>query len=141
MKLKSTELIVIFLSLISVFTTACQSSRTPTASVKQIQTENGGTKNNWSGLQLSEEQKTKFQEIRNHTRSQIEAILTPLQKQQFQAAIAQGKNLQQATKKLNLSTEQQQKIREIVRSQRQEFSQLLTAQQKQQLQQRHLGKR
>ncbi len=92
-------------------------------------------------MQLSDEQKTKFQEIRNRSRSQIEAILTPQQKQQFQVAIAQGKNLQQATKTLNLSTEQQQKIREIMRSQRQELFQLLTAQQKQQLQQRHLGKR
>ena len=87
-------------------------------------------------LGLTQEQKTKMAQIRQNTRSQIEAILTPQQREQFQAAMQDSRpNKRQAFAALNLTPEQKAQMRQIRQSAKSQFEAVLTPEQRQQLQQ------
>lgn len=87
-------------------------------------------------LQLTQEQKAKMAEIRNNTRSQIEAILTPQQKEQLKAAMQEPRQRRRETfAALNLTPEQQTQMRQIRQSAKSQFEAVLTPEQRQQMQQ------
>ncbi len=95
-------------------------------------------------LGLSEEQKTKIKEIRRNSRTQMDAVLTPEQKQQLEAAKqarqgqprqqrGQGEGGKKGWASLNLTEEQKTKMREIRESEKNQIQAILTPQQQQQL--------
>ena len=75
-----------------------------------------------------------MEQIQRNTRSQMEAILTPEQKQRFQAALEQRQGMRAAIAAMNLSPEQQTQLRNIMQAARTQKDAILTSQQKQQLQ-------
>lgn len=87
-------------------------------------------------LQLTQEQRAKMDEIRRNTRSQIEAILTPQQREQLKAAMQEPRqNKRQAFAALNLTPEQKAQMRQIRQSAKSQFKAVLTPEQLQQMQQ------
>jgi protein CpxP len=124
------------------------SQTTPTPTAPQIQKHR-------NKLNLTDDQKAKFKQIRESTRAQIEAVLTDDQKaklqslkeqrqamrQQRQAARQQGQPKQPGQRAkgmwaaLNLSDDQKAKIREIRQDSRKQMEAILTAEQLQQFQQ------
>jgi protein CpxP len=95
-------------------------------------------------LGLTDSQKTQIKEIRRNSRAQMEAILTPEQKQQLQAAKqarqgqprqqrGQGEGAKKGWASLNLTPEQKTKMREIRESEKNQIQAILTPQQQQQL--------
>jgi Spy/CpxP family protein refolding chaperone len=125
------------------------SQTTPTPTAPQIQ-------NHRNKLNLTDDQKAKFKQIRESTRAQIEAVLTDDQKaklqslkeqrqamrQQRQAARQQGQSTKQPGQRgkgmwstLNLTDDQKAKIREIRQASRKQMEAVLTAEQLQQFQQ------
>jgi Spy/CpxP family protein refolding chaperone len=91
-------------------------------------------------LNLSDAQKQQMQQLRQETRAQIEAVLTPEQKAQLQTLKEQGQNQRQRRRdvlsSLNLTPEQQERIRAIRQEAKQKMDAILTPEQKQQLEQR-----
>lgn len=49
-----------------------------------------------AGIELTQEQQNQMEQIRSNTRSEIEAILTPEQREQFQATLEQGGGMRSA---------------------------------------------
>ncbi|MBW4472364.1 MAG: hypothetical protein KME45_18620 [Stenomitos rutilans HA7619-LM2] len=95
-------------------------------------------------LNLTAEQKAQLKQIRESTRSQIDAVLTPEQKAQIAAAKQQRQAGQpgQRVKKargvwasLNLSADQKAKIQAIRQDAKQQRDAVLTPEQRQQLEQ------
>jgi periplasmic protein CpxP/Spy len=95
-------------------------------------------------LGLTDSQKTQIKEIRRNSRTQMEAILTPEQKQQLQAAKqerqgqprqerSQGERPKKGFAFLNLTPEQKTKMREIRESEKNQIQAILTPEQQQQL--------
>ncbi|MBW4569002.1 MAG: P pilus assembly/Cpx signaling pathway, periplasmic inhibitor/zinc-resistance associated protein [Tolypothrix carrinoi HA7290-LM1] len=143
MKLKSLSLIAaaiaLSLSATPFVVNAQKISQTPT----QVKPARNGP---FERLGLSEEQKTKIKEIRRNSRAQMEAILTPEQKQQLQAAKQarqgqppeqrnQGQRPKRGFASLNLTEEQKTKMREIRESEKNQIQAILTPEQQQQLKQ------
>ncbi len=89
----------------------------------------------FSGLNLSEAQKTQLKQIGQSIRSQIQAVLTPQQQEQMKQVRAQREKLRETVTSLNLTTEQKTKIREIMQSARQQMEGVLTPEQQAQLRQ------
>lgn len=102
-------------------------------------------------LNLTADQQTKIEQIRQNQRSQIEAILTQEQKNQLQQERENrksgtgenrrtprtGENRQMGPfASLNLTAEQRSKIEAVMRSSREQMDTVLTPEQRQQLQQR-----
>lgn len=90
----------------------------------------------FSDLDLTEEQKTKLQEVQENYRSQIDDILTSEQKDELKAEMESGKKPREVISNLELSSEQKEKMQELRKSQREEISSILTPEQKQKLKQR-----
>ncbi|MBW4690509.1 MAG: hypothetical protein KME27_01945 [Lyngbya sp. HA4199-MV5] len=95
-------------------------------------------------LNLTDEQKAQLKQIRESTRSQIDAVLTPEQKAQLAAAKQQrqeGQPGQRAKKargvwaSLNLTADQKTKIQAIRQDAKQQMDTVLTPEQRQQLEQ------
>lgn len=91
-------------------------------------------KGSYKGIELTEQQKAQMKTIRQNTRTQIEGILTPAQRAQFQAAIGSGQKRRSAYADMNLSEQQQAQIREIMQSSKTQTEAVLTPTQRQQLQ-------
>ncbi len=89
-----------------------------------------------AGIELSAEQQAQMEQIRNETRAQIEAVLTPEQRQQWQAATQNGQRRRGAMAALNLSEAQRTQIRQIVQSSKERVTAVLTPEQRQQIEQR-----
>ncbi|MBW4667885.1 MAG: P pilus assembly/Cpx signaling pathway, periplasmic inhibitor/zinc-resistance associated protein [Cyanomargarita calcarea GSE-NOS-MK-12-04C] len=85
-------------------------------------------------LGLTDAQKTQLKEIRENSKSQIEAILTPAQREQLKTAIQSGER-KRGFASLNLTSEQKTQIREIKQSSRQKMEAVLTPEQQEQLKQ------
>ncbi len=85
-------------------------------------------------LGLTDQQKNQIGEIRQKSRSQIEAILTQEQKEKFKTAMQNRQGMRGAIKAMNLTPEQNKQIRQIMQSSREQINAVLTAEQKQQLQ-------
>lgn len=101
-------------------------------------------------LNLTPEQKARMKEIRSNTRAQIEAVLTPEQKNKLQAAMAERKAQRQQGQEqrregrgkkgdifasLGLTAEQKAKMKEIRESSKQQMEAVLTPEQKAQIKQ------
>jgi Spy/CpxP family protein refolding chaperone len=89
-----------------------------------------------AGIELSAEQQAQMEQIRNETRTQIEAVLTPEQRQQWQAAMQNGQRRRGAMAALNLSEAQRSEIRQIMQSSKDRVTAVLTPEQRQQIEQR-----
>ncbi|AFZ28820.1 hypothetical protein Glo7428_0211 [Gloeocapsa sp. PCC 7428] len=89
-----------------------------------------------AGIELSAEQQAQMEQIRNETRTQIEAVLTPEQRQQWQAATQNGQRRRGAMASLNLSEAQRTQIRQIMQSSKERVTAVLTPEQRQQIEQR-----
>jgi Spy/CpxP family protein refolding chaperone len=90
----------------------------------------------WQNLNLTPEQRTRMAEIRSQTRSQIEAVLTPQQREQLKATMQESRQKRrEAFANLNLTPEQKAQMRQIKQSAKSQFEAVLTPEQQQQLQQ------
>jgi periplasmic protein CpxP/Spy len=101
----------------------------------------GGEKMN--RLNLTPEQKAKVEEIKKNTRSQIQAILTPEQKQKFKAEIAADVDPSTAMRGMysGLTTEQKDQIKSIRKASREQFKAVLTPEQVKQIEEYRAGKK
>lgn len=102
-----------------------------------------------ANLNLTEDQKTQLKQIREATRSQIDAILTPEQKAKLDAAKQQRQQGQQEQGQqgqrgqkprgmwasLNLTADQKARIKTIRQDAKQKMDAVLTAEQRQKLEQ------
>lgn len=96
----------------------------------------------WQNLNLTPEQRTRMAEIRTQTRAQMEAVLTPQQREQLNAATQEsGQRRRGAFANLNLTPEQQAQIRQIRQSAKSQMRSVLTPEQQQQLQQMRENRR
>lgn len=92
-------------------------------------------------LNLTADQKAQLKQIRESTRTKIEAILTPEQKAQLAAAKQQRQQGQRGQKargmwaSLNLTADQKAQIKSIRQDAKQQMDAVLTAEQRQQLEQ------
>ena len=86
---------------------------------------------NAPNLQLSQQQINTINEIRSITRTQIQNVLTPQQRQKIQYDLQMGKNPQQVFASIRFTQQQQYQLRNImIYSQRQMESVLTPAQQR-----------
>jgi periplasmic protein CpxP/Spy len=85
-------------------------------------------------LGLTDAQKTQLKEIRENSKSQIEAVLTPAQREQLKTSMQSGER-KRGFASLNLTSEQKTQIREIKQSSRQKMQAVLTPEQQEQLKQ------
>jgi periplasmic protein CpxP/Spy len=86
-------------------------------------------------LDLTTEQKTKMQQLRQSTRTKIEGVLNAEQRQKFQQIYSQRQANKSSRQGLNLTTEQKTQIQAIRQANRAQFQALLTPAQKTQIQQ------
>ncbi|MBE9019102.1 P pilus assembly/Cpx signaling pathway, periplasmic inhibitor/zinc-resistance associated protein [Chroococcidiopsis sp. CCALA 051] len=86
-------------------------------------------------LGLTQEQRDKIAEIRRNTRTQIEAVMTPAQREQLKTVRESRQRRREALASLNLTPEQKTKMQQIRQSAKSQFDAVLTPQQQQQLQQ------
>lgn len=93
---------------------------------------------NW--LELTPEQQTQLEQIRQEERSQIAQILTADQKARVQEARANGQNPREIFQSLDLTDEQRSQIRAIHESSRSQMEEILTPEQLQKLRE-HRGTR
>ncbi len=89
----------------------------------------------WEKLGLTDAQKTQLRSIKDSAKQEIQQILTPEQRQQYENAIQSGQNKRQAFASLNLTEQQKTQIKEIKDAKKAEIEAVLTPEQKQQLQQ------
>jgi periplasmic protein CpxP/Spy len=89
----------------------------------------------WEKLGLTDAQKTELRSIKDSAKQQIQQILTPEQRQQYDNAIKSGQNKRQAFASLNITEQQKTQIKEIKDAKKAQIEALLTPEQKQQLQQ------
>jgi periplasmic protein CpxP/Spy len=86
-----------------------------------------------SNLNLTADQKTKIAQIKAATRSQIEAVLTPTQRQQYSQLQAQRQANRQGRQRLNLTADQKSQLKAIRAANKAQFRAILTAEQQAQL--------
>lgn len=89
-----------------------------------------------AGLELTQQQQTQLTQLRQQTRTQVESILTPQQREQFKATLIEKKSLQSAIAALNLTPQQTDQLRQVLQSARTQVSSILTPEQQQQLRQK-----
>ncbi len=94
-----------------------------------------GMRQAFDQLDLPPEQQTQLVNLRRDSRSQIQAILQPEQRQQFITAWQQGGGFRDAVAAMNLTDAQQQQIQEVFQSSRTQARALLTESQRQELRQ------
>jgi len=81
-------------------------------------------------LNLSDAQKEQMRALKQKTRQQVEAVLTPEQRSQLQSAIQNGQSPREAMRSLNLTDAQREQIRAIRESSRQQRLAILTPEQR-----------
>jgi periplasmic protein CpxP/Spy len=84
-------------------------------------------------LDLTPAQKTKVEALRAATKTQIDALLTPEQRQQYQQIEAQRQASKQDANNLNLTTEQKAKLKAIREANQAQFKAILTPAQQAQM--------
>ncbi|MBD2504391.1 Spy/CpxP family protein refolding chaperone [Anabaena azotica] len=144
MQLKPLSLLVGALALTVSATPFAVHAQTNSASAQVVA--QAGKKGPWESLGLSNEQKTRIQQIMSNSRTQVEAVFTPEQKAKLQAARQarqaqrQQNQLPQADEgrkimaDLNLTDSQKTRIRSIRESTKQQIEAILTPQQRTKLQ-------
>jgi Spy/CpxP family protein refolding chaperone len=85
-----------------------------------------------NGLNLSADQKTKMEQLRTSKRTQIDAVLTPTQRQQL-AQLKAARQANRGSKGKNLTTDQKAKLKAIRESNQAQFKAILTPAQQAQL--------
>jgi Spy/CpxP family protein refolding chaperone len=91
-------------------------------------------------LNLSNEQKTKMQQLRQSTRAQIEAVLTAEQRQKFQQITSQDRGRNGSGAGLSLTTDQKVQLKAMQQNHRSQLQAILTPAQRAQLnQERYRG--
>lgn len=93
-----------------------------------------------AALNLTESQKAQMRQVRQETRAQMEAVLTPEQRQQLQTA-RNSRDRWAPLADLNLSEQQKDQIREIRQSAKSRMEAILTPQQREQMQQLRQSRR
>jgi periplasmic protein CpxP/Spy len=88
-----------------------------------------------SGIELTQQQEDQLAQARRQVRSEIEAIVSPEQKNRFKTALERGDGLRAAIAAMNLSSDQKVQVRQVLQASRSTFSSILTAEQRQQLRQ------
>ena len=86
-------------------------------------------------LNLTAEQQAQLERIRDNKHSQIEQILTPEQRQQFQQLQGQRQRHREGMRALNLTEAQRNQMREIHQSARELMQNVLTEEQREQMRQ------
>jgi periplasmic protein CpxP/Spy len=86
-------------------------------------------------LQLTPEQKTKMEQLRQSVNTQIEQVLTPEQLPKFKQIESQRQVRHQARETLNLTADQKAKVTAIHQADRQQFNAILTPAQQAQIKQ------
>lgn len=86
-------------------------------------------------LNLTEQQRQQMRQIREETRAQIEAVLTPEQRAKLEAAREQRQNPREVMASLNLTEQQRAQMRTIREESKRKMDAVLTEQQRQQLEQ------
>jgi hypothetical protein len=86
-----------------------------------------------SGVELSAQQTAQVKQTWATIYPQIQAILNPAQRNQFNAELAQGESVRNALMGMNLSLQQKLQLRQIMRSLQQQVSEMMTPQQQQQI--------
>ncbi len=94
-----------------------------------------GLRQAFEQLNLTPEQQSQFDSLRRDSRSQVEAILQPEQRQQFITTWQQGGGFRDAIAAMNLTDTQRQQMREMFQSKRSQARALLTDPQRQDLRQ------
>jgi periplasmic protein CpxP/Spy len=84
-------------------------------------------------LNFTPEQKTKMEQLRQSTRTQIEGILTTEQRQKFQQIETQHQVRHQTGESMNLTVDQKLKLKAIRQANQQQFQAILTPAQQAQL--------
>lgn len=95
----------------------------------------GEGKDKWEQLNLTQQQQDQLAQIRQQTRSQIEALLTSEQRQQYQALQQNNQGRRGGLRELNLTEEQRTQVRQIMESSKSQSQAVLTPEQQAQLQQ------
>jgi periplasmic protein CpxP/Spy len=90
-------------------------------------------------LNLTAEQKTKLEQLRATTRTQMDTVFTPEQRQQAKLRQERRREMGDKWKNLNLTAEQKAKLKEIRQSSKVQFEAILTPEQQQQAKQKHRG--
>ena len=134
MKLKFMTLLA-GVSTLAIIATPLVVKAAPTALPEQQVNRQVKGKPDMAALELTAEQKAQMAEVRRQTRSQIAAILTPEQREQFSAAMQERQQRRAAWAELNLSADQKSQLREIGKSAKSQMEAILTPEQRQQLQQ------
>jgi periplasmic protein CpxP/Spy len=86
-------------------------------------------------LELTPDQETQLAALRRDTRSQIQAIVQPNQRQQFKTTWQQGSSFRESVSAMNLTPDQRQQVRSLLQSTRQQAKAILTESQRQELKQ------
>ncbi|HEY9596545.1 MAG TPA: P pilus assembly/Cpx signaling pathway, periplasmic inhibitor/zinc-resistance associated protein [Cyanophyceae cyanobacterium] len=89
----------------------------------------------WEQLNLTQRQKDQLARIRQQTRAQIDALLTPAQRQQYQSMQENNQGRRGGLRSLNLTEEQRTQVRQIMESAKSQSQAVLTTQQQAQLRQ------
>jgi periplasmic protein CpxP/Spy len=97
----------------------------------------GGHMARFDKLNLTAEQKTKLEQLLATTRTQMDTVFTPEQRQQAKLHQEQHRAIGDKWKSLNLTADQQTKLKEIRRSSKVQFEAILTPEQQQQAKQKH----
>ncbi|EKQ70200.1 P pilus assembly/Cpx signaling pathway, periplasmic inhibitor/zinc-resistance associated protein [Leptolyngbyaceae cyanobacterium JSC-12] len=93
----------------------------------------------WNKLNLTDAQKAQMKQMREQTQAQIEQILTPEQKAQWQSMKQNGGKKPGRMQSLNLSEAQKQQIRQIRENAKQSMQSILTPEQRAILEQQRQG--
>ncbi len=99
----------------------------------------GGHMGRLAKLNLTAEQKSKLEQLRANTRTQIDTVFTPEQRQQAKLRQEQRQGMGGKWKELNLTADQKAKLKEIRQSSKVQFEAILTPEQQQQAKQKHHG--
>jgi periplasmic protein CpxP/Spy len=96
--------------------------------------------NRFDKLNLTADQKTKLDQLQVTTRTQMNEVFTPEQRQQAKLRQDQRRAMGDTWKSLNLTADQQAKLKEIRQSNKAQFEAILTPEQQQQVKQKRHGR-
>jgi periplasmic protein CpxP/Spy len=99
----------------------------------------GGHMARFDKLNLTAEQKTKLEQLWANTRTQMDVVFTPAQRQQAKLRQEQHRARGDKWQSLNLTADQKAKLQEIHRSSKTQFEAILTPEQQQQARPKHHG--
>lgn len=100
-----------------------------------------GFRNRFSELNLTPQQQAEIEQIQENAKSQMQNLLTPEQRQQFETLRQQGRQKGKGLRQMNLSAEQREQMRSLRQSSREQIRNVLTPEQQDQLRQKMEARR